>query len=77
MTSPYKKYLAPYLQSSKPVSLDRDGARTLIGQLIELNDDGCVIQSREGASIGTVQQTFVAYSHIRGVSTVEHDYENL
>lgn len=72
MTSPYKKHLLSFKGMRNVITIDRDGATSVTGRVIEVEDDSCVIESA-GAQAGTVTNTFIAYEDIRGVSQVEAD----
>ncbi len=74
MTSPYKKYLQVLLDSTVEVRIDRDGAPSVDGTVKEVEDDACVIQSRDD-NPELVRVHYIAYDDIRGVSRLDHNYD--
>jgi len=66
MTSPYKAVLKGL--EGKMITLDRDGAPSLKGNLIEIDEDGCFI-NQEVSNPELVVRTFVAFDDLRGVGS--------
>ena len=74
MTSPYKQHLQGYLNLDNEVRIDRAGAESVTGKIVDVHDDACEIQCK-GDEAETVRIYFIAYEDIRGISTLEHKTE--
>lgn len=70
--NPYKQVLKKLL--GEDVIIHRANAADLAGKVKVVDEDVCVIAS-EGSRPDSVQDTFVAYTDIRGVSTEDWDYD--
>lgn len=72
MISPYKQELEEFLGNNVTITIDRDGAPALQGEISELTDFGCRVATK-GCHDESSMFVFVAYKHIRGVGHEKWD----
>ena len=67
MASSYKRHFEEYVGMDNMVSIHRADAPTLVGQVKEVDDDGCTLLCAWEKGKEAREQVFVAFEDIRGV----------
>lgn len=80
MHNPYKYYLDTFLDSDggmpdRPLSIDRNGASTVTGKLVEMDEMGCKIKHSVDFENQSADETYIAYKDIRGVKHTAWDLD--
>lgn len=77
MISPYKNVLEEHVDSGHPVTVHRNGAPDVQGEVEEVNDHVATLSYMDPEHPGGLRRVHVAYEDMRGIEISDWDYQNL